>query len=42
MSRPQKGISGKGNGKWQSLTTLAKYRKQRNKAKKLAKKSRRR
>ena len=37
----QKGISGKGNGKWQSLESLAKYRKKRDKAKKQAKKSQR-
>lgn len=27
----QKGISGKGDGKWETLSSLAKYRKRRNK-----------
>lgn len=36
----QKFISGKGNGKWQSDSTLSNYRVKRNKARKAARKAR--
>lgn len=37
----QKGISGKGKGKWQTLNSLKQYRQKRNKANRVAKRSRR-
>lgn len=42
MNGRQKGISGKGHGKWHSLKSLAKYRKARDKANKVQSESRRR
>jgi hypothetical protein len=37
----QKGLSGKGRGKWQTPATLARYRARRNKANRAARASRR-
>lgn len=42
MYAKKKGISGKGHGKWHSLSALASYRIRRDKAKKTAKVSRKR